>query len=71
MVFFKNIFKNAFEKIKYNEYSNILLIVSINLQNKNGSENITINSKYKKKKGTKLSIITNTIVLFYQYFLLK
>jgi hypothetical protein len=57
----KNIFKNAFEKIKYNVNSNILLIVSTNVQNKNGSENITINPEYKKKKGTKLSIITNTM----------
>lgn len=55
----KGIFKNAFNKLKSNENFNMLFIDSTSLTNKYGSENITINPEYKKKKVTKLSIISN------------
>ena len=58
-------------KKKYNANSNILLIDFINVQNKNGSKNITINPKYKKKKGTKLSIITNTMGFIFSILFFK
>lgn len=57
----KNIFSNAFEKIKCDLNSNILIIDSTIINNKYGVENLTINPEYTKKQGTKLSIITNEI----------
>ena len=55
----KGIFKNAFNKLNSNENFNMLFIDSTSITNKYGSENITINPEYKKKKVTKLSIISN------------
>ncbi len=55
----KGIFKNFFNKLKSNKNFNMLFIDSTSLTNKYSSENITINSEYKKKKVTKLSIISN------------
>ena len=55
----KDIFKNAFKKLKYDKHFNMLFIDSTSLNNKYGSENITINPEYKKKKVTKLSVISN------------
>jgi len=49
----KNIFKNAFEKIKYNYNSNILFIDSTIVNNKYCVENVTINPEYKKNKELK------------------
>ena len=37
----------------------MLLIDATSINNKYGSENIVINPEYKKKKVTKLSIVTN------------
>ena len=67
-----NVFKNAFYNYKTIIYSNLLLIDVVSINNKYGSENIVINVEYKKKKITKLSIISNKInnVLFIQLFLL-
>jgi len=55
----KGIFKNAFEKLKNNKNFNMLFIDSTSISNKYGSENITINPEYTKKKITKLSIISD------------
>ena len=55
----KDIFKKAFENIKYDIQSNILIIDSTSINNKYGSENLIINPEYKKKQVTKLSTITN------------
>lgn len=54
-----NIFKNAFYNYKSKFNTNLLLIDATSINNKFGTENITINPEYKKKKITKLSIITN------------
>jgi len=55
----QGIFKRAFENIKCDINSNILLIDSVIINNKYGCENIIINPEYPKKQGTKLSTITN------------
>lgn len=55
----KGIFINAFKNIKANEKHNMLFIDSTSVSNKYGSENISINPEYKKKKVTKLSVISN------------
>lgn len=55
----KGIFKNAFNKLKTDKHFNMLFIDSTSSNNKYGSENITINPEYTKKKVTKLSIISN------------
>ena len=55
-----NVFKNAFENYKQNLITtNLLLIDATSINNKYGSENIVINVEYKKKKITKLSLLTN------------
>ena len=54
-----NVFKNAFYNYKTMILSNLLLIDATSINNKYGSENIVINVEYKKKKITKLSIVTN------------
>jgi hypothetical protein len=54
-----DIFKNAFYNYHFKSQTNLLLIDATSINNKYGSEQIVINSEYKKKKITKLSIITN------------
>ena len=55
----QDIFKNAFYNYKTMVNTNLLLIDATSINNKYGSENIVINVEYKKKKITKLSLITN------------
>ena len=55
----KNVFKNAFYNFKSKFNTNLLLIDATSINNKYGSENVTLNPEYKKKKVTKLSIITD------------
>ena len=45
-----DIFKNAFYNYKSNKQTNLLLIDATSISNKLGSENVVINSEYKKKK---------------------
>lgn len=54
-----DIFKDAFYNYKTLLHSNLLLIDATSINNKYGSENVVINVEYKKKKVTKLSLITN------------
>lgn len=54
-----NIFKNAFYNYHTNIKTNLLLIDATSNTNKYGSENVVINPEYRKKKVTKLSLITN------------
>lgn len=56
----KNIFKNAFYNYFYKNNTNLLLIDATSINNKYGSECLGINPEYKKKKVTKLSIITSS-----------
>lgn len=53
------VFKNAYQNYKTELNSNLLLIDATSINNKYGSENIIINPEYKKKKITKLSLVTN------------
>ena len=53
-------FYNAFYKYICKKSTNILLLDATSIYNKYGSENISINPEYKKKKVTKLSVLTNT-----------
>ena len=53
------IFKNAFENYKTYFSTNLLLIDATSISNKYGSENVVLNVEYKKKKVTKLSLVTN------------
>lgn len=53
------IFKKAFYNYLFNDNTNLLLIDATSIYNKYGTENIVINPEYKKKKVTKLSIVTN------------
>lgn len=53
------IFKDAFDNYKTLLKSNLLLIDSTSINNKYGSENVVMNPEYRKKRVTKLSIITN------------
>jgi hypothetical protein len=55
----QDIFKNAFYNYKTLVNTNLLLIDATSINNKYGSENIVINAEYKKKKITKLSLVTN------------
>lgn len=55
----KNIFKNAFKNYYSKFNNNLLMIDATSINNQYGSENIVINPEYKKKKITKLSIISN------------
>jgi len=54
-----NVFYNSFYNYHFKQNINLLLIDATSINNKYGSENIVINPEYKKKKITKLSIITN------------
>jgi len=54
-----NVFENAFKNYKTDTHTNLLLIDATSINNKYGSENITLNVEYKKKKVTKLSLITD------------
>ena len=54
-----NIFKNAFYNYFFKKNTNLLLIDATSINNKYGSECIIINPEYKKKKITKLSIVSN------------
>ena len=56
----KNIFKNAFYNYFYKNNTNLLLIDAISINNKYDFECLGINPEYKKKKVTKLSIITSS-----------
>lgn len=60
-----DVFKNAFYNLKTKNKTNMLLIDATSINNKYGSENVVINSEYKKKKITKLSLITNTNKFIY------
>ena len=55
----KNIFKNAFYNYYFKPSTNLLLIDATSINNKYGSENITLNPELKKKKITKLSFTVN------------
>ena len=55
----KNVFYNAFYNYIFKKNTNLLLIDATSINNKYGSECVTINPEYKKKKITKLSIISN------------
>ena len=67
------IFVNAFKNYKTSYKTNLLLIDATSNINKYGSENIVINPEYKKKKVTKLSLITNKNGFIYSvsYFDIK
>ena len=52
-------YKDAFYSYTTLLHSNLLLIDATSINNKFGSENVVINVEYKKKKVTKLSLITN------------
>jgi hypothetical protein len=54
-----NVFKNAFYNYNFKLNTNLLLIDATSINNKYGSESVVINPEYKKKKITKLSIISN------------
>jgi hypothetical protein len=53
------IFFNAFYNYHFKQNTNLLLIDATSINNKYGSEFVVINPEYKKKKITKLSIISN------------
>lgn len=55
----KDVFKNAFYNFCFKSNTNLLLIDATSINNKYGNESIVINPEYKKKKITKLSIISN------------
>ena len=55
----KDIFKKAFYNYFYKKNTNLLLLDATSIVNKYGYENITVNQEYKKKKITKLSVLTN------------
>jgi len=54
-----NIFYNAFYNYYFKHNTNLLLIDATTINNKYGSELLIINPELKKKKVTKLSIISN------------
>lgn len=54
-----NIFKNAFYNYFFKSNTNLLLIDATSINNKYGSECVVLNPEYKKKKITKLSIVSN------------
>jgi hypothetical protein len=56
----KNIFYNAFYNYICHKNTNILLLDATSICNKYGSENVSINPEYTKKKITKLSVLTNS-----------
>ena len=53
------IFKKAFYNYLFNDNTNLLLIDATSINNKYGTVNVVINPEYKKKKITKLAIVTN------------
>lgn len=53
------VFKKAFYNYLFNNNTNLLLIDTTSINNKFGTEDIVINPEYKKKKVTKLSIVSN------------
>jgi hypothetical protein len=55
----KKIFYNAFYNYNFKHNTNLLLIDATSINNKYGSEYVVINSEYKKKKITKLSVVSN------------
>jgi hypothetical protein len=55
-----NVFYNAFYNYHFKNNTNILLLDATSIYNKYGSENISINPEYTKKKVTKVSVLTNT-----------
>ena len=60
-----NVFINAFNNFICFKKTNMLLIDATSINNKLGSENVTLNPEYRKKKITKLSIITNIYGFIY------
>ena len=54
-----NVFNNAFYNYHFKQNTNLLLIDATYINNKYSSENVVINHEYKKKKITKLSIVSN------------
>jgi Ni,Fe-hydrogenase maturation factor len=54
-----SIFKKAFYNYLFNYNTNLLFIDATSINNKYGSENIVINPEYKKKKVTKISVVSN------------
>lgn len=60
-----NVFKNAFYNYKFKSNTNLLLIDATSINNKYGSENVVINPEYKKKKVTKLSVVSNKYNFIY------
>ena len=56
----QNVFINAFNKYICKSNSNLLYIDATPINNKYGSENITLQVENKKKKITKLSVISNS-----------
>lgn len=55
----KDIFKNAFYNYRFKSNTNLLLIDATSINNKYGSESLIINPELKKKKITKLSVVSN------------
>ena len=61
----KDVFKNAFYNYQFKSNTNLLLIDATSINNKYGNESIVINPEYKKKKITKLSIVSNKFNFIY------
>ncbi len=55
----KDIFKNAFNNFIYTKKTNLLLTDAFSINNKFGSEEIVINPENKKKKVTKLAVVSS------------
>ena len=55
----KKVFYNAFYNYNFKQNTNLLLIDATSINNKYGSEYTVINPEYKKKKITKLSVVSN------------
>ena len=53
------VFYNAFYNYHFKQNTNLLLIDATSINNKYGSECIVINPEYRKKKITKLSVVSN------------
>jgi transposase len=53
------VFYNAFYNFHFKQNTNLLLIDATSINNKYGSECIVINPEYRKKKITKLSVVSN------------
>ncbi len=61
----QNVFINAFNKYLSVSKSNLLYVDATPINNKGGSENITLQVENKKKKITKLSVIANSSGFIY------